>query len=158
MYKQIKDSSTSKHTSWNVVNNILKDKELKFTQTKENESDIRKILKNLTAEEFFYYYSNRPSNEELPLLNADGIVIPKIGLRKALSIEDYVNLVPTIAGSNRDEVKLWLASAEYFVDLDFSFLGSILGVPKVVLNDEKAFNIFNLIEVEHGRLEELIFH
>jgi para-nitrobenzyl esterase len=143
MYKQNKDSSTSKHTSWNVVNDILKDNELKFTQTKENESDIRKILKNLTAEEFFYYYSNRPSNEELPLLNADGIVIPKIGLRKALSINDYVNLVPTIAGSNRDEVKLWLASAEYFVDLDFSFLGSILGVPKVVLNDKKAFNIFN---------------
>ncbi|MDC0529037.1 carboxylesterase family protein [Gammaproteobacteria bacterium] len=143
MYKQNKDSSTSKHTSWNVVNNILKDNELKFTQTKENESDIRKILKNLTAEEFFNYYSNRPSNEELPLLNADGIVIPKIGLRKALSIDDYVNLVPTIAGSNRDEVKLWLASAEYFVDLDFSFLGSILGVPKVVLNDKKAFNIFN---------------
>jgi para-nitrobenzyl esterase len=36
-----------------------------------------------------------------------------------------------------------LASAEYFVDLDYSFLGSILGVPKVVLNDKKAFNIFN---------------
>jgi para-nitrobenzyl esterase len=143
MYKQIKDSSTSKHTSWNVINNILKDNELKFTQTKENESDIRKILKNLTAEEFFYYYSDRPSNEELPLLNADGIVIPKIGLRKALSKDEYVNLVPTIAGSNRDEVKLWLASAEYFVDLDFSLLGSILGVPKVVLNDKKAFNIFN---------------
>jgi para-nitrobenzyl esterase len=143
MYKQKKDSSTSKHSSWNIVKNILKDNELKFTQTKENELDIRKILKNLTAEEFFNYYSNRPSNEELPLLNADGIAIPKIGLRKALSVHDYVNLVPTIAGSNRDEVKLWLASAEYFVDLDFSFLGSILGVPKVVLNDKKAFNIFN---------------
>ena len=143
MYKQFKDSSTSKHTSWNIVNNIFKDNELEFTQSKENELDIRKILKNLTAEEFFYYYSNRPSNEELPLLNADGIVIPKIGLRKALSIDEYVNSVPTIAGSNRDEVKLWLASAEYFVDLDFSFIGSILGVPKVVLNDKKAFNIFN---------------
>ena len=34
-------------------------------------------------------------------------------------------------------------SAEYFVDLNYSILGSILGVPKVVLNDKKAFNIFN---------------
>jgi len=143
MYKQEKDSSTSKHTSWKVVNNILKDNELEFTQIIENESDIRKFLKNLSAEEFFYYYSNRASNEGLPLLNADGVVIPKIGLREALSIDEYTNLVPTIAGSNRDEVKLWLASAEYFVDLDYSFLGSILGVPKVVLNDKKAFNIFN---------------
>jgi para-nitrobenzyl esterase len=143
MYKQEKDSSTSKHTSWKVINNILKDNELEFTQTIENESDLRKFLKNLSAEEFFYYYSNRASNEGLPLLNADGVVIPKIGLREALSIDEYTNLVPTIAGSNRDEVKLWLASAEYFVDLDYSFLGSILGVPKVVLNDKKAFNIFN---------------
>ena len=143
MYRQNKDSSTSKHTSWNIVENILKDNDLGYIQNKENELDIRNVLKNLTAEEFFYYYSNRPSNEELPLLNADGIVIPKIGLRKALSIDKHVNLVPTIAGSNRDEVKIWLASAEYFVDLDYSFLGSILGVPKVVLNDKKAFNIFN---------------
>ena len=143
MYKQTKDSSTSRHTSWNVVKNILKDNELKFVQTKEHESEIRKLLKSLTAEKFFNYYSNRPSNEELPLLTADDIVIPKIGLRTALSRNEYVNLVPTIAGSNRDEVKLWLASAEYFVDLDYSFLGSILGVPKVVLNDKKAFNIFN---------------
>ena len=143
MYRQTKDSSTSRHTSWNVVKNILKDNELKFVQTKEHESEIRKLLKSLTAEKFFNYYSNRPSNEELPLLTADGIVIPKIGLRTALSRNEYVNLVPTIAGSNRDEVKLWLASAEYFVDLDYSFLGSILGVPKVVLNDKKAFNIFN---------------
>jgi para-nitrobenzyl esterase len=143
MYKQTKDSSTSKHTSGNVVKNILKDNELKFVQTKEYELELRKLLKSLTAEEFFNYYSNRPSNEELPLLTADGIVIPKIGLRKALSRNEFVNLVPTIAGSNRDEVKLWLASAEYFVDLDYSFLGSILGVPKVVLNDKKAFNIFN---------------
>ena len=77
------------------------------------------------------------------MLAADGIVIPKIGLRTALSKEEYVNLVPTIAGSNRDEVKLWLASAEYFVDLDYSLLGSIFGVPKVVLTDKKVFNIFN---------------
>jgi len=58
----------------------------------------------------------------LPLLTADGVVIPLIGLSMKLlsSRKIMLNLVPTIAGSNRDEVKLWLASAEYFVDLDFS--------------------------------------
>ena len=143
MYKQLKNSSTSSHTSWEVINNILEDKKLEFKQTKENELEIRKLIKNLSAEEIFYYYSNRPSNEELPLLNADGIVIPKIGLKKALSKNQYINKVPTIAGSNRDEVKLWLASAEYFVDLNYSIIGSILGVPKVVLTDKNAFNVFN---------------
>ena len=57
--------------------------------------------------------------------------------------KEYVHNVPIIAGSNRDEVKLWLASAKYFVDLDYSFLGSVFGVPKVVIKNKDAFNLFN---------------
>ena len=64
--------------------------------------------------------------------------------------------MPVIAGSNKDEVKLWLASAKYFVDLDYSLLGSIFGVPKVVLKDKNAFNLLIHIEVEHGKFEELM--
>jgi hypothetical protein len=41
-----------------------------------------------------------------------------------------------MAGSNRDEVKLWIGTAEYFVKLDYSFFGSILGIPRVTLKDE----------------------
>ena len=52
-------------------------------------------------------------------------------------------MVPTIAGSNRDEVKLWLGTAEYFVELDYSFFGSIFGIPKVVLKNVDAFEAFN---------------
>jgi para-nitrobenzyl esterase len=141
-YKQEIESSTSKHTSWNIVNKIIKDQLLDIKQ-EDNNLNVRKILKDLTAEEFFKYYSNRPSYENLTILTADGIVIPQIGLAEALTKKEYVYKVPTIAGSNKDEVKLWLASAEYFVDLDYSFLGSIFGVPKVVLNDKDAFNVFN---------------
>jgi para-nitrobenzyl esterase len=141
-YKQTNESSTSKHTSWNVVNKIIKDKSLDFTQDGSN-IKVRELLKNLAAEEFFKYYAERPSYENLTILTADGIVIPEIGLTKALSKKEYVNHVPTIAGSNKDEVKLWLASAKYFVDLDYSFFGSVFGVPKVVLNNKDAFNLFN---------------
>ena len=141
-YKQTNESSTSKHTSWNIVNKIIKDRLLDITQ-EENSIEVRELLKNLKAEDFFKYYSERPSYENLTILTGDGIVIPEIGLTKALSKKEYVNHVPTIAGSNKDEVKLWLASAKYFVDLDYSFFGSIYGVPKVVLNDKDAFNLFN---------------
>ena len=51
--------------------------------------------------------------------------------------------MPIIIGSNRDEVKLWLATAEYFIDLDYSSLGALLGIPKVVLKNENTFNAFN---------------
>ena len=142
-YKPFKDSSSSKHSSWNIVNKIIEDKSLKIKQIDANKGKIRDILKNLSAEDFFKYYAKRPSYENLPLLTADGIVIPEIGLKSALSKEQLINKVPTIAGSNRDEVKLWLASAKYFVDLEYSFFGSIFGVPKVKLKDNKAFNLFN---------------
>jgi len=100
-------------------------------------------LLSLSTEEFFKYYTERKTYEEIPLLTSDEIVIPKIGLKEALYRKDIVNIVPTIAGSNRDEVKLWLSTAEYFVDLDFSAIGSVLNIPKVKLKDEDAFEAFN---------------
>ena len=38
---------------------------------------------------------------------------------------------------------MWLSTAEYFVELDFSALGSVLNIPKVKLKDEDAFEAFN---------------
>ena len=143
----------------NVVNKILRDQSQSKNPNKYTSEEVRNILLDLSAEDFFKYYSDRKAYEELPLLTADGIAIPKIGLRKALYDEKYINKVPLIAGSTRDEVKLWLASAEYFVDIDFSPVGSVLGIPKVVLkNDSKNymfeleqtrkfdFNLFSLIK------------
>ena len=142
-YKQDKNTSTSNHTTFNIVNRILKQKLINEDQETLNKNDLRKMLLDLTSEEFFSYYADRPSYEEIPLLTADGVVIPLIGLSKALASKDHLNIVPTIAGSNRDEVKLWLASAEYFVDLKFSPVGRLLGIPKVSLKDKEAFEIFN---------------
>ena len=51
----------------------------------------------------FSKYSSRKSYEEIPLLTADGIVIPKLDFQMPLIIQNYINNVPTIAGSNRDE-------------------------------------------------------
>jgi Carboxylesterase type B len=48
-----------------------------------------------------------------------------------------------LQGSIKDEVKLWLATAEYFVELEYSPIGSILNIPKVKIKDEEAFEAFN---------------
>ena len=142
-YKQDKDTPTSNHTTFNIVNRILKQKSINNDQETIDKSELRAMLLDLKSEEFFSYYADRPSYEEIPLLTADGVVVPLIGLSNALSSKDHLNVVPTIAGSNRDEVKLWLGSAEYFVDLKFSPIGKLLGIPKVSLKDEEAFEIFN---------------
>ncbi|MDA7697294.1 carboxylesterase family protein [Gammaproteobacteria bacterium] len=141
-YSQSKSSPTSEHTSWKIVNKVLKKTE-SLSQKDLSHIELRKILKELDAREFFINYSDRPSYQEIPLLTSDGIVIPMDGLKNSLSNKKHVNIVPTIAGSNKDEVKLWLASAEYFVGLEYSFFGSLLGVPRVKLKDEAAFELFN---------------
>ena len=140
-YVQEKKSSTSTYTSSKIVKKIIEDSENPTAQLSNEE--IRNLLLNLSTEEFFKYYTERKTYEEIPLLTSDEIVIPKIGLKEALYRKDIVNIVPTIAGSNRDEVKLWLSTAEYFVELDFSAIGSVLNIPKVKLKDEDAFEAFN---------------
>ena len=141
-YKQDKPSPTSEHTSFKIVDKVLEKAKLPF-QKDLSDIEIRKTLKELDARDFFINYSDRPSYQEIPLLTADGIAVPLGGLKKALSNKNHANIVPTIAGSNKDEVKLWLASAEYFVGLEYSFFGSLLGVPRVELKDEAAFELFN---------------
>ena len=110
------------------------------------------MLLNSSAKDIFNIYAQRASYEEIPLLTADGIVIPEIGLKKSLSNKKHVNIVPTMMGSNRDEVKLWLATARYFVDLEYSLIGSVLGIPKVQLINKESFDAFNFIGVLRGKL------
>ena len=142
-FKQDNYSSTSNYASFNIVDKVLQKNAVKINQSSLDQKELRKILLDLSAKDFFSHYAKRPSYEDIPLMTADGVVIPVMGLRKALASKEHLNIVPTIAGSNRDEVKLWLGSAEYFVDLKFSPIGKLLGIPKVFLKDEDAFEIFN---------------
>ena len=117
--------------------------------------DLSKKLRGLSAEKFFSEYSDT-SNLEMPLLTNDGIVIPLKGLEKALGSSNHLTDIPLIAGSNRDEVKLWIGTAEYFVKLDYSFIGSILGIPRVTLKDEDAFEAFNYYRSEAWKIRGVI--
>ena len=138
-----KQSSTSEFSSSKVVEKLNEKFNLNSYIGPTKNTKIREMLLTLSAEDFFSVYSNREPYEELPLLTSDGIVIPLTGLRESLTSEKHVNKVPTIAGSNRDEVKLWLATAKYFVDLDYSLIGSVLRIPKVKLSNKDSFEAFN---------------
>ena len=140
---------TFNHTSNEVVKRLI------GNHGSLSSEDLYKRLLGLSAEEFFSEYSDK-SNLEVPLLTNDGIVIPLEGLEKALSNSRYVSDVPFMAGSNRDEVKLWIGTAEYFVKLDYSFFGSILGIPRVTLKDEDAFEAFNYYRSEAWKVRGVI--
>ena len=142
-YKQKNQSPTSNYSSWEVVNKIVEDQFNKNQQDKYSNKELRDLLFSLSGKEFYQYYAERKSFEELPLLTNDGLAIPKIGLREALSKKEHINSVPTIAGSTRDEVKIWLAFSEYFVALDYSATGSLFNLPRVIFKNEEAFEAFN---------------
>ena len=134
-YKQSEYSDTSANTSSEFVRKTLS----KFDNKPTN---IREMLLALSAEDIYQEYIGK-SNLNIPLLTNDGIVIPEIGLKNALSKKEHVQDLPFIAGSNRDEVKLWLGSATYFVELKYSLLGDIFNVPRVQLKDKESFEAFN---------------
>ena len=113
-YKQTNKESAFSHTSKTVVDSLINSRKL-------TKLEINKILKSISAKDFYNLYLSK-SNLEIPLLTNDGIVIPIIGLQKALKNPEYVAKVPIISGSNRDEVKLWIGSAKYFAEQEFSFL------------------------------------
>ena len=140
---------TFNHTSNEVIKRLIEDHEDLASE------ELYKKLLGLSAEEFFGEYSDK-SNLEVPLLTNDGIVIPLEGLEKALGNPKNVVDIPLMAGSNRDEVKLWIGTAEYFVKLDYSFLGSILGIPRVTLKDEGAFEAFNYYRSEAWKIRGVI--
>ena len=148
-YINNKDDPTFNHTSNEVVRRLIP------ISDKLSSIELKNKLYSLTTEEFFSDYSDK-SNLEVPLLTNDGIVIPKVGLEKALKNNKYVNNVPFMAGSNRDEGKLWIAAAEYFVELDYSFVGSILGIPRVKLKDEDSFEAFNYYRSEAWKIRGVI--
>ena len=137
------ESSTSNYSSSRVVDKLYESHDINSYSGINIIEKTREMLLSLSGEDFFKVYLDREPYEELPLLTADGIVISKMGLSNSLSDKEYLNIVPTIAGSNRDEVKLWLATARYFVDLEYSFMGAILRIPKVKLNNESSFEAFN---------------
>ena len=72
-----------------------------------------------------------------PLSTADGIVIPEAGMLAAMADPRVSKQVPVLAGSNRDEVTLWLGLNRYFVDGEAVLFGAL--PPKMRIRDEALY-------------------
>jgi len=142
-YNPNKDSRTFKASSSNIFKNLLNKTSYPKPEDELSLEEKRKILKAVDANQLFMLYKEGGIGSIIPLITEDGITMPFEGMKSALGNPEHLNIVPTIAGSNRDEVKLWLAAAEYFVELDTSLIGNILGFPKPVLKNKQAFSAFN---------------
>ena len=154
-YKPSKASSTSEASSASIFKKLLKSIEYPKSENLIDLVEQRKILKEVDPYTFFLLYDDE-NIRSIPLITEDGITMPMEGMKAALGNPEHLNVVPTIAGSNRDEVKLWLAAADYFVKLDKSFLGNMIGVPKPVLRDKQAYQAFNYFRATAWQLRGVI--
>ncbi len=142
--------------SWTVLNKIIVDKQLandldeaNIFQLSSNKEVLRNILYETNAQELVNLYGD---TFETPLLTNDGLVIPEIGLKESLRYEEYLNKVPTIAGSNKDEIKLWLGFSKYFIETNQSFLSKGIGIPRVEIKDEEKYQFYNEVRSKGWQL------
>lgn len=114
--------------SWEVL------EELGIDQRSATAQDLRSLEAPALLETYFAIYKDHAS----PLIFHDGSVIPEQGLLAALGDPRYAKNIPVLAGSNRDEVTLWLGLNRYFVDADQYLFGLL--PPKIRVREPELFD------------------
>jgi para-nitrobenzyl esterase len=77
----------------------------------------------------------------LPLLTRDGIVTHIDGVSAGLAASAEKNNIPVIAGSNKDELSLWLGSNRYFVNASYP-LTKLVPIPKIEFKREDLYKLW----------------
>lgn len=114
--------------AWEVVTSLGED----------NSTITASALRNVSAQALINAYFSIDKEHAEPLIVNDGTVIPEQGLVAALADPRYAKTVPVMAGSNRDEVALWLGLNRYFVDADKLLFGLL--PPKINIKNPELFN------------------
>jgi para-nitrobenzyl esterase len=97
-----------------------------------SDDDIRKFIYSRTPQQILEGVSGGAGMYSAPQGFRDGTVLPQDTLYTVFSDPQRYNSVPLILGSNRDEMKLFLAQSPDFVERRFGFL------PRI--KDPQAFN------------------
>lgn len=94
-------------------------------------------LRRVSAYDLLDAYYSLEKDHLSPLTTADGVVVPLKGIDAALADPQFAKSVPVLAGSNRDEVTLWLGLNRYFVDGDPVLFGLL--PPRMSLKDAEMY-------------------
>jgi para-nitrobenzyl esterase len=88
-----------------------------------------------------YEKLSKDTYDRLPLLTRDGIVTHINGVSAGLSSSREKNHIPVIAGSNKDELSLWLGSNRYFVNASYPFT-KLLPIPKIEFKRKELYKLW----------------
>ena len=118
-------------------------KSLYLQDPKEYKDKYQKYLRSINGKEFLLAYKLISQNtyDRIPLATRDGIVIPFKGIPSGLKDPANSKNVPVIAGSNKDELSLWLGANRYFVQASFP-LTRIIPIPKVKFKKPDLYKLW----------------
>ncbi len=105
--------------------------------------DFQRYLRSIDGKALLETYQqiSKDTYDRLPILTRDGIVVHLDGVSAGLAAAKKKNNIPVIAGSNKDELSLWLASNRYFVRASYPFT-KLVPLPKIKLKKEDLYRLW----------------
>ena len=105
--------------------------------------EYQRYLRSLDGKALLETYEkiSQDTYDRLPLLTRDGIVTHINGVSAGLAASQKKNSIPVIAGSNKDELSLWLGSNRYFVNASYPFT-KLVPVPKIEFKKEGLYKLW----------------
>ena len=94
--------------------------------------EYQRYLRSIDGRALLEIYKklSKDTYDRLPLLTRDGMVTHINGVSAGLASSQQKNNIPVIAGSNKDELSLWLGSNRYFVKASYP-LTKLVHLPKL---------------------------
>ena len=105
--------------------------------------DYQRYLRSINGKSLLETYKqiSKDTYDRLPILTRDGIVVHIDGVSAGLVAAKKKNNIPVIAGSNKDELSLWLATNRYFVNTSYP-LTKLIPLPKIKFKREDLYKLW----------------
>ena len=105
--------------------------------------EYQRYLRSIDGKALLEVYKkiSKDTYDRLPLLTRDGIVTHINGVSAGLASSKEKNKIPVIAGSNKDELSLWLGSNRYFVKASYP-LTKLVPIPKIEFKREDLYKLW----------------
>ena len=105
--------------------------------------DYQRYLRSIDGKALLQTYKqiSKDTYDRLPILTRDGIAVHIDGVSAGLAAAKKKNNIPVIAGSNKDELSLWLGSNRYFVNASYP-LTKLIPLPKIKFQREDLYKLW----------------
>ena len=105
--------------------------------------DYQRYLRSIDGKSLLETYKqiSKDTYDRLPILTRDGIAVHIDGVSAGLAAAKKKNNIPVIAGSNKDELSLWLGSNRYFVNASYP-LTKLIPLPKIKFKREGLYKLW----------------